>query len=150
MKIIFYSDQCKFSKKLLDYINKNNLTYLFKLINIDNTKNIPNNIDSVPTIVDTDLNQYLKSKKAFEYIINIKYFNNPTNNIEFIKNIPTNPLIIEDNKAYKEIINSELELNMETDNNIINIELNNNIENKPLLNNNNNNKLSTFLKKNRY
>ena len=60
MKIIFYSEQCNFSKKLLDYINKNNLIQLFKLINIDNTKNIPSNIDSVPTIIDTDLNQYLK------------------------------------------------------------------------------------------
>lgn len=137
MKIIFYSDQCNFSKKLLDYINKNNLVNLFKLINIDNTKNIPNNIDIVPTIIDTDLNQILKSKKVFEYIVNIKYFNNPTNNIEFIKNLPTNPLIIEDNKAYKEINNLELE-----------IEINENHDNE--LNNNNNNKLYVMLKKNRY
>jgi len=138
MKIIFYSDQCNFSKKLLDYINKNNLVNLFKLINIDNTKNIPNNIDIVPTIIDTDLNQILKSKKVFEYIVNIKYFNNPTNNIEFIKNLPTNPLIIEDNKAYKEINNLELE-----------IEINENHDNE-LNNNNNNNKLYVMLKKNRY
>lgn len=109
MKIIFYSEQCNFSKKLLDYINKNNLIHQFKLINIDNIKNIPSNIDSVPTIIDTDLNQYLKSKKVFEYIVNIKYFNNPTNNIEYAKNIPNNPLIIEDNKAFNEYI-SNLEL----------------------------------------
>ena len=128
MKIIFYSEQCNFSKKLLDYINKNNLIQLFKLINIDNTKNIPSNIDSVPTIIDTDLNQYLKSKKVFEYIVNIKYFNNPTNNIEYVKLLPNNPLIIEDNKAYDEFINS-LEL-----------------DNKPIYNN----KLYVMLKKNNY
>ena len=132
MKIIFYSDQCNFSKKLLDYINKNNLVHLFKLINIDTTKNIPNNIDIVPTIIDTDLNQFLKSKKVFEYIVNIKYFNNPTNNIELIKNLPSNPLIIEDNKAYKEINNLELELNESNE-----------------INKNNNNKLYVMLKKNR-
>jgi hypothetical protein len=134
MKIIFYSEQCTFSKKLLDYVNKNNLIHLFKLINVDTTKNIPDYIDSVPTIIDTNLNQYLKSKKAFEYIVNIKYFNNPTNNIELIKNLPINPLIIEDNKAYKEINDSNLEINEN------NIELNNNV----------NNKLYVMLKKNRY
>jgi hypothetical protein len=106
MKIIFYSEQCNFSKKLLDYINKNNLVHLFKLINIDNIKNIPTNIDSVPTIVDTNLNQYLKSKKVFEYIVNIKYFNNPTNNIEYTKFLPDKPLIVEDNKAFNEYINN--------------------------------------------
>jgi hypothetical protein len=47
---------------------------LFKLINIDKTQ-APQEIDIVPTIIDTELNQPLKGKKAFEYLLNIKYFN---------------------------------------------------------------------------
>ena len=41
----------------------------------------------------------MEGKKAFEYVINQKYFNHPTNNIEYTKNgIPT-PTIDEDTKA---------------------------------------------------
>jgi hypothetical protein len=53
----------------------------------------------VPSIVDTELIQPLKGKAVFEYLLNLKYFNNPTNNIEYIKNIPINPYIKEDEKA---------------------------------------------------
>lgn len=100
MKIIFYSNNCEYCKKLLNYLEKNNIQNIFKLINIDTT-DVPENIDIVPTIIDTELNQPLKGKKAFEYLINIKYFNNPTNNIDYIKELPPNPDIKEDDKAIK-------------------------------------------------
>lgn len=100
MRIIFYSDQCDYSIKLLTYLDKNNIKSLFKLINVDKITP-PKEIDIVPTIVDTTLNQPLKGKKAFEYLINIKYFNNPTNNIDDVKELPTNPVIQEDDKAIK-------------------------------------------------
>jgi thiol-disulfide isomerase/thioredoxin len=100
MKVIFYSEQCDYCKKLLQYLDKYNMKYLFKLINIDNTES-PKEIDIVPTIIDTELNQPLKGKKAFEYLLNVKYFNNPTNNIDYIKDIPINPDIKEDDKAIK-------------------------------------------------
>jgi hypothetical protein len=100
MKVIFYSEQCEYCKKLLQYLDKYNMKYLFKLINIDNTES-PKEIDIVPTIIDTELNQPLKGKKAFEYLLNVKYFNNPTNNIDYIKDIPINPDIKEDDKAIK-------------------------------------------------
>jgi arsenate reductase-like glutaredoxin family protein len=108
MKVVFYSEQCEYSKKLLAYLEKNNIKNLFKLVNIDNT-DVPDDIDVVPSIVDTELNQPMKGKKAFEYLLNLKYFNNPTNNVDFIKELPPNPNIPEDDKAVKsKILNLEL------------------------------------------
>lgn len=109
MKVVFYSEQCDYCKKLLVYLEKYNIKSLFKLINIDKTQ-APAEIDIVPTIIDTELNQPLRGKKAFEYLLNIKYFNNPTNNIEYIKELPPNPEIPEDEKAVKsETINLNLD-----------------------------------------
>ena len=107
MKVIFYSEQCDYCKKMLAYLEKYEIKLLFKLINIDKTQ-APKEIDIVPTVIDTELNQPLKGKDAFQYLINIKYFNNPTNNIEYIK--PPKPEIKEDEKAIKtEIINLNLD-----------------------------------------
>jgi hypothetical protein len=109
MKVIFYSDQCDYSIKLLAYLDKYNIKSLFKLVNVDKVIP-PKEIDIVPTIIDTELNQPLKGKKAFEYLINIKYFNNPTNNIDDVKELPPNPAIPEDDKAIKsETINLKLD-----------------------------------------
>jgi hypothetical protein len=109
MKVIFYSEECDYCKKLLVYLEKYNIKSLFKLINIDKTQ-APKEIDIVPTIIDTELNQPLKGKKAFEYLLHVKYFNNPTNNIEYVKELPINPEIPEDEKAVKsEIINLNLD-----------------------------------------
>ena len=147
MKIIFYSDKCQYSNNMLGYLDKHNIKSLFKLVNID-IIDPPKEIDTVPTIVDTELVQPLKGKKAFEYLLNIKYFNNPTNNIEYIQYLPDNPIIPEDDKAVQ--------------NNIINLEINKNIldfdstnkevptiekETTTIKNNNiSNKKLSTLLK----
>lgn len=111
MIVIFYSDHCEYCKKLLSYLDKYNIKYLFKLINIDKNQ-VPKEIDIVPTIVDTKLNQPLKGKKAFEYLLNIKYFNNPTNNVEYIKELPPNPNIPEDEKA---IETDTINLNLNTE-----------------------------------
>lgn len=97
MKVVFYSDQCEYSKKLLAYLDKHNIRSIFNLINVDYTTP-PKEIDMVPTIIDSELNKPLKGKKAFEYLLNLKYFNNPTNNIELVKDI-TNPEIKEDELA---------------------------------------------------
>ena len=100
MIVLFYSEQCQYCIKLLDYITKNNLNTFFKMINIDTTNNIPNNITIVPTIIDTTIEAPLEGKYALEYLFNQKYFNHPTNNIELWINmgIPL-PSIEEDNKA---------------------------------------------------
>ena len=98
MKIIFYSDKCQYCNNMMTYLDKHDIKSLFKLVNID-VINPPKEIDIVPTIIDTELTQPLKGKKAFEYLLNIKYFNNPTNNIEYVKDLPENPVIPEDDKA---------------------------------------------------
>lgn len=112
MKVIFYSDRCEYSKKLLIYLEKNNISNMFKLINIDNI-DVPSDVDVVPYIIDTELNQPMKGKKAFEYLLNLKYFNNPTNNIEYVKQLPPNPNIKEDEKALQ-----TNDVNLEIDNKI--------------------------------
>jgi hypothetical protein len=115
MKVIFYSDQCNYCKKLLIYLEKYNIKSLFKLINIDKTQ-APKEIDIVPTIIDTELNQPLKGKKAFEYLLNVKYFNNPTNNIDYIRELPPNPEIPEDERAVK---SDTINLNLTNGNNFV-------------------------------
>lgn len=115
MKVLFYSDDCKYCKKMLLYLDKYNIKSEYKLIDINNKKIPINiNIDIVPTIIDTELNQPLKGKKAFEYLTNIKYFNNETNNIEIAKKIPPNPDIPIDDKANQKDIN---QLSLKQDNN---------------------------------
>ena len=98
MKIIFYSEHCEYCKKMLAYLEKHNITSVFKLIDINSNNNIPKEIDIVPTIIDSELNQPLKGKQAFEYLLNIKYFNSPTNNISYLNSIQT-PNIVEDKMA---------------------------------------------------
>jgi arsenate reductase-like glutaredoxin family protein len=39
MILLFYSEQCILSNKLLEYLNKNNLNEYFKMINIDKINN---------------------------------------------------------------------------------------------------------------
>ena len=107
MKILFYSNKCEYSKKILLYLEKNNIKEVFKFVNVDDNK-LPSDIKIVPTIIDTDLNEVMEGKKAFEYLSNIKYFNNPTNNIDFIPKLPENPKIEEDKLAPKITIGLEL------------------------------------------
>ena len=100
MIILFYSNQCKFSEKLLEYIKKNNLEKNFKMINIDDDISIPDNITIVPTIIDETVPAPLEGKDAFLYIVNKKYFDHPTNNIDFwLNKVVPKPIIEEDKKA---------------------------------------------------
>ena len=107
MKVIFYSSKCEHCNKLISYLDKYNIKNQFKLINIDKLDKIPKDIDIVPTIIDSNINQPLKGKKAFDYINNLKYFNNSTNN--YTIESPPKPIIQEDDKANKES-NNHLEL----------------------------------------
>lgn len=99
MRILFYSKTCGFCIKLLEYIDKNNLGMYFKLLCIDSTNDIPKNITMVPTIISEDIEAPLEGKKAFEYVINQKYFNHPTNNFEYLKVGVPKPQIEEDKMA---------------------------------------------------
>jgi hypothetical protein len=100
MIILFHSEECKFCIKLLEYINTNNLTDFFKFINIDTLATIPENITIVPTVIDSSIEAPLEGKKAFEYVVNHKYFNHPTNNVDYwVNKPPPKPTIEEDKKA---------------------------------------------------
>ena len=105
MKIIFYSENCKFSSELIKKLKETTFTKEFNLINVDNQP-IPSKIKVVPTIIDSDYKDLLEGKKAFEYIFNKKYFDNPTNNLLMWKdkNIPK-PEIEEDDMASKSSVN---------------------------------------------
>jgi hypothetical protein len=100
MIILFYSEHCEFCQKLLEYLNINNLLQNFNIINIHTLSKIPDNITIVPTIIDPTIEAPIEGKSAFEYVINQKYFDHPTNNIDYWidKNVPK-PFIEEDNKA---------------------------------------------------
>ena len=128
MILLFYSEKCMLSKKLLEYINKNNLNEYFNLINIDKISNIPSNITVVPTIIDMIIEAPLEGQKAFEYVINKKYFNRPTNNIDYwINNNIPKPNIDEDTKAInRHNFNfASIDNQIETENNIPKVENNN-------------------------
>jgi len=121
MIVLFYSEQCQYCVKLLDYINNNNLKKFFKMINVDTTTKIPNNITIVPTIIDTTIEAPLEGKYALEYLFNQKYFNHPTNNVEFWLNIGVPiPSIEEDKKAIVNLSNcAYLDDNNTLSNNIV-------------------------------
>jgi len=102
MRIIFYSSYVEFCIKLIEYIKANSLEEYFKIVNIDDlsekeTKEL--GLLVVPTLIDTDIDTPFEGTKAWEYVRNQKYFNHPTNNIEYTKNGIPKPVIEEDNKA---------------------------------------------------
>ena len=102
MKVLFYSNNCKFSKEIIQKLNESEFANEFTFVNVDNNT-VPSKIKVVPTIIDSDYKNLLEGKQAFEYLFNKKYFNISTNNL-FLwkdKNIPK-PDIKEDKLAKKE------------------------------------------------
>ena len=73
MIVLFYSEQCQYCAKLLEYITSHNIKKLFKMINVDTATRIPPNVTIVPTIIDTTIEAPLEGKHALEYLFNQKY-----------------------------------------------------------------------------
>jgi|TARA_B110000914_G_C15474228_1_gene452258 glutaredoxin-related protein len=69
----YYSNQCKYCKELLEEINRFNIrSDKIVLINIDeNRKNIPPQIQRVPTIFDRDDSKIYVGEEAFTFITNM-------------------------------------------------------------------------------
>ena len=104
MKILFYSNKCKFCKEIISKLKETDSYNSFNLVNIDETK-VPSKIKVVPTIIDPEIKNLLEGKKAFEYLYNKKYFNIPTNNFLTWKDkIIPKPVIEEDKLAKNEEI----------------------------------------------
>ena len=101
MKVIFYSEKCKFCNEIIKQLKNSKFYSEFKLLNIDTAK-VPEKIKVVPTIIDVNYKDLLEGKKAFEYLYNKKYFNIPTNNIHLWQDkIIPNPEIEDDILAKK-------------------------------------------------
>ena len=102
MKVLFFSNKCKFCSELITQLKESEFSSEFKFINVDNNK-VPDRIKVVPTIIDSEYKDLLEGKKAFEYLYNKKYFNIPTNNLLLWKDkLLPNPEITEDKLAKKE------------------------------------------------
>jgi len=69
----YYSEQCKYSKELLEEINRFNIgNDKIILINIDeNRRNLPPQIQRVPTILDMNDSQIYVGEEAFTFITNL-------------------------------------------------------------------------------
>jgi hypothetical protein len=80
---VFYSNQCKYSIRLLELIKCENLLDECNLILFEtNQDKIPAYIKSVPTIIAYNLSKPLIGIETIEWIKNRKYFNQTTNNIQ--------------------------------------------------------------------
>jgi hypothetical protein len=78
---LFYSINCPYSNKLIDIIKNEQLTNICKFISIEDNDNIPDYVESVPTIIAKNLSKPLIGVDALEWVKNKKYFYQITNNI---------------------------------------------------------------------
>ena len=81
INIIFYSKECKFSEQLITFMNKINILQNFKLICVDNNKQLPPNITRVPTLIINNINKPLIGTDAFNWLKTICQFRQNTNNV---------------------------------------------------------------------
>lgn len=80
--IVFYSNKCKYSQRLLEAIQQEQLGDFCQLICFEITpEKIPDIIINVPTIVAEHLSKPLIGKSAEQWIRNKKHFNQITNNV---------------------------------------------------------------------
>ena len=115
MKVLFYSEKCKFSNEIIKQIEKSKFATEFKFVNID-SNNTPEMIKVVPTIIDTNYKDLLEGKRAFEYLYDKKYFNISTNNIHLWKDKVLPKPEIKENMLAKnndDILNETIENNEE-------------------------------------
>ena len=114
MKVLFFSNECKFCVEIIKQLKESKFYNDFKLLDID-TNEIPSLIKVVPTIVDPNYKDLLEGKKAFEYLYNKKYFNIPTNNVHLWKDkVLPKPDIEDDKLATQEKSSNEYIIKNET------------------------------------
>lgn len=75
-RILFYSEKCQTSNKLIIFMKNLNILSSFQMISIEqlqkNNKPIPGSITKVPAICLPELNSILEGRHAFEWIENIR------------------------------------------------------------------------------
>lgn len=106
-------------------MNEHNLKEEFNMIDVLKNKDIPSHIKVVPTIIDTEIAKPLIGKLAFDYLVNKKFFDHPTNNINYWKDktVPK-PKIVEDKRARDTFIKNTYRDTKDNKNNLL--------ENKPI------------------
>ena len=62
MKVLFFSNKCKFCSELITQLKDSEFSNEFKFINVDNNK-VPDRIKVVPTIIDSEYKDLLEGKK---------------------------------------------------------------------------------------
>jgi thiol-disulfide isomerase/thioredoxin len=101
MILLFYSEKCELCRAIINLLNEFNIKDKFKLIDILKINKIPENINVVPTIIESELKALIEGKDVYHFILNQKFFFHPTNNIDLWINTPIpKPTIIEDKHAY--------------------------------------------------
>ena len=103
---LFYSDKCIHCKNIINLIKSENLFDMCQLVSIEQKDKIPISIKTVPTIIAKELNKPLSGKDAFDWIHNIKFFNQTTNNVNKLNII--NPDIKPDDLSYNKLETSTI------------------------------------------
>lgn len=80
MKILFYSNKCNYSLKIIEIINSLKINDI-KFICVDNNTNLPSKLEKVPTLIIPEINQPLVGNNAFKWFELQQKINNNTNNI---------------------------------------------------------------------
>ena len=117
MKVLFYSNTCQFCKELLSKLEMSKIKDNIKTICIDENNSFTQ-VKIVPTIIDSDYNEILEGKKAFDYLKNKDFFDFPTNNFLVWKEKEVPDPKIENDKLANENSVSNLIDNIEFDNKI--------------------------------
>jgi hypothetical protein len=86
LNIIFYSNRCKHSIKLINLLKEKNILKDFNMILVDDNKKIPKIIKKVPTLIIKDINIPLEGNAAFNWLNTITKFHQITNNIKYTEN----------------------------------------------------------------
>lgn len=73
MNLLFYLTKCVYCQNFIRILNNEGLIQYFKLICVDNLKEIPSGITRVPAVITADTNKIYLADDAFKWLQTIKY-----------------------------------------------------------------------------
>lgn len=83
MKLLFYSEYCKYCNKLFMFKENDDDFNKIKKICIDKETNLPTQITTVPTLVSSELLAPITGRAVFAYFNCLEMFYQKTNNINY-------------------------------------------------------------------
>ena len=72
VNILFYSTKCNYCYQFINLLKSENMLNYFKMICVDNNKNIPSIVTKVPTIIISKTNNIYMANEAFQWLNNLK------------------------------------------------------------------------------